>query len=406
MSISEILTIREEDSPWEVKWKQEIASGDLFFRLLLSELDHCTWENLRTRLHDWLRVFKANLEEGIFTGSVFGELEGLRKYADRLVGLACFVGENRETLDSIFVNGPNLTALMETLNEKEQSEFDEHDIALISAFYWKGIPGEKREIHVATVIDTADANNKKVKRIGPLCTLELRRIKGVGCASPDPTYFPSSDETRFVTGPDFVDAINNAFSMNRISWPTEFKELEGKIAGLEKDQAEGKFIVKSELEGLRSERDFLNTADKNSSDHIDRYSILWRVRLYNEDEEIPPGIDGRSVGLAAYVGIYFALRNKFPDERSIYSAAISGDETTGFTLEKVEGIPEKIQAALEVNRKAKDPNGIPPFDGFAIHEDNFTDIDNDKELKARIEDEGFQIMILNEQGSVVKIFPS
>lgn len=401
MSLVEVLKIPRK-CPWK-HWSQNIVLGDTFFQLLLREPENTDPKKICGLVSNWDIKFDRNPDWDKPSSDAFKE--GLN-HIRFLAFCAAFANENRDSLEKIFFRTPEkrdeLRDLMGLMNEKsfEFRHVPDSAAILISAFYWKGFLTETRSVHFAAV----DESGTK----GQLYTLELRRIKSVSCVIADPTFVLAIDGESLETKRNFVDAIETAFSINRATWRSEYKELEQRLAVLERDQKDGKVINKSELEGVRTELNFLDTSNVEGSDNIERYGILWRVKPFNRQSEHFDAVSGESIGLAAYVGIYFALRNKYPDERSIYSAAILGDETTGFKLEKVEGIPVKIQAALEVNRKAKakDPNGIPPFEGFAIHEDNFTDIDNDNELKARIEDEGLQIMILNAQGSVVKIFPS
>ena len=140
----------------------------------------------------------------------------------------------------------------------------------------------------------------------------------------------------------------------------------------------------------------------NLKDEIPRYGILWDIKPYGESSELSQGITGESIGLAAYIGIYFTLRDKYPDQRAIYSAKLVETEDNKLQLGKVNSIPAKIRAAININKKAlKDnPQAIPPFDGFGIHKSNWNE-----ELLDIIRNEQFQISVLDDFGSEINTYP-
>ena len=380
-------------------WEKEVVKGENLFHDFLQSND---LEKSLDSLRLWLNFFNRELRRGRIDEKTYNILRQQWKHGAKLFVCASFVEAHRESFSSIKEAGAGLF-LSEKIEELAAALFTENieisrDEAVLfsSIFYEKSLPSESRQIPFATALDGKG---------GRINILELRRIKSHRLAIQNPCIFPHVNAyTDNSVGEDFSKAIDLALQINVSLWNKEKTILDSKIKDL--DALPKEDVNKSELNGLKKDLSFMN-----SLGDINRYGILWDVKPYElstgqskahetDREPIPP-IDGKSIGLAAFFGIYFTLRDKFPDERAIYSAALDPNDGNKLIIMEVDSIPEKVKAAIEINHAlSANPRAIPPFDGFGIHKNNWN-----SELSGIIENEQFQIFVLDDDGSVVKTYP-
>lgn len=358
------------------------------------------------------------------------------QHAAKLYVCARFVEENRESFLSIREKNKD-TFLSDKVEELASALFTEKTgisrveaILICSIFYEKPLSSEVRQIPFSTASDG---------KSGQIYVLELRRIKSYKLAIQNPCVFPHVNNYSNKYGKEFSEAINLALQLNVSLWDEYKNNLESEINRLDEllksDESKGS-VNKSKLKGLKKDLNFV----ENLGD-INRYGILWDVKPYElptdnskADEDVGkpiPPIDGKSIGLAAFFGIYFTLRDKYPEERAIFSVKLAGNGDK-LELEKVDGIEKKIKAAIKINQDTlvANPEAIPPFDGFGIHKDNLGDLngeildlikanqfqifvfiheDNLGELGENlwniIKANQFQLFVLDDNGSVIKTFP-
>lgn len=344
-------------------WKN-IITGNVFFEALLGEDKSSDWRKIGTLMKKWSKVFELrrgrDLEE-----KDFQEKCAQWEHADKLIACAEFAAclESDQLTELLSEEKKGLRIELdkylanqnERLSESRGLQNDEI-IALCWIFLEKKLSPEVRRIPFVTA-------PKKQGEEGRVHILELRKSEIYGLTIQNPSIFPFVYYISKIHL-DFKRAIEKALSFNVKTWKEEKTELQNQIDNLRNSSDDADKELLPELQK--------SLKDMTTMGRIERYGIIWEVKPFHaehtgkefeefekpEGSSLSEGVSGESIGLAAAVGIYFALRDKYPDERVLYSAKLNTD-TNQFS--KVDGIAEKIKAALKTNF----------IDTFVMHKDNF-----------------------------------
>jgi hypothetical protein len=366
-------------------WRDKVVKGEDLFLELLTDGD---LENAQLHLDLWLKFFDREIapERSRITQAEYSELLEQWNHAARMLLCARFVHEHRDEFPQMM--DQDRKAVVQKVGElatnvfRRKIEITPPNILVLCSLFLEGTSTvEVRSVPFATV---------NIHNVGQIYTLELQRVRSYQTAMRNPSVFPNVSCVRKIV-PDFGQAIQNALDINASLWQREVK-----------DDRTCKLSSQPEKENKEEEI----AAMGRELALITSYGIIWDVKPYaaTRTAVVLDELSGESVGLAAFSAIYFTLRDKYPDSRAILAAQLDGGSTK-LSIAPVKGVPAKIEAAIKINRGAleKDKQAIPPFDGFGIHRDNFNELSED--FKVMIAKEQFQILVLNDDGSLIETYP-
>jgi len=403
MSMLDVLKIEPKlISNWE-----KIVDGDGFFQRLLRENKNSDWFSITEELERWERVIEVCRFEEL-TETEYEEKSNQLKHAHKLLVLAVACYQNEESVKQILENNRiELLSLFDNLSKSQAKQFDElgikndEFIVLSSIFSKRSLTSNVRKVPFVT--GSEDTHGK-----GRVHFLELRKFESYHLAMRNPANFPNvSNYARNITT-DFQQAIQNALDANLDNWENEKAQLKEQISQLEStDQHSNSF----KLNALKKDLSYMEEMG-----NIERYGIIWDVKplhpspefeyinnddyLYEKDENTNvENITGESAGLAAFTGIYFTLRNKFPDSRILYSVKLETNmrlqdkNPSKIKFSRVGYIPSKIRAAIETDF----------IDTFVIHEDNFKGNERD-EIAHLIKGKNLRIKTIDSNGNDLETY--
>lgn len=432
-----LLELLNQDPKNLDNWARVIGE-EVYFESLLREGEDSDWDSAETHLQQWFDKFESFHEQRRFAeeDAANSALHRIAinqwQHAAKLFVCARFAVDHVEAVKQIV--GDNFNAFTsefvadqgKRLSQLKNLDFTDGSHAFLCGLFDEKSNSEGTVFSQVRRIPFATASESEDE--GRIHILEIARVRSHQMAIRNPRVFPHVDVYAESIADDFKKAIDLALVVNTHCWDRELVELQERIDELKKLSKHE--VDASELRGLESDLRF-----RQGLGSIKPYGVVWDVkphltekqrkewRIYKESvrkalrdgketgDIAKPRIElyyqtllGESIGLAAYSGIYFTLRNKFPDQRGILSAHLVDNQQKSLEIKGVRSIPQKIRAAISINEdyRRNGPDEIQPFDGFGIHEDNWKDKKEREEILTAIEGREFQIIVLDSYGSVVE----
>lgn len=398
-------------------WKNKIIVGDAFFHDLLNHKEK-DWTSETINLEKWLDVFVKKIlriDDSLKSDSLSQKEKkhylylkqdyerSLEQWTHALKLLLCakYVAENdsafpavlespREKIEFTSAIQKELSNFLQKvfskkvktdntkINKIEITTLERDEIILFCSLFCGGnLADNFIEVPFATASSP---------ETGAIHKLVLKKVQSFGLVRRNPCVFPEVHNYAKKIDPNFSEAVEAAFLFNSQSWADE--QMEQKFGRF------GKYGI------IWDVKPFYNNAEKSTLAEAVTEQKQRSDNKINGEQKLNQEIEtlyGESIGLAAAVGIYFALRDKYPDERVIYSAGLSIDNRNRPTgkIAAVDGIPAKINAAIDSTI----------IDTFVIHQDNFKDKDREK-IEPMLIKRHFRIKTLDSDANEVETFPA